>query len=252
MGTDFEGLAIFYDQYRPGYPESLFDFLILRTSLLENDHVLDLGCGTGQLALPLAQRGFSVMGVDNDSAMIALLNSKCSEYKVSTLISRAEDFDFTSAEYKLVTMGRSFHWTDKKLILEKLYAALLKGSIVAIISDPIREGCKENEWLNIVYRIAVKRAGLELSEVEYSNDGFENDIIQSSFQTYERHCIPLTRSWSVDQIIGLHMSLSWCNKKVLGKLWNDFENEIRVALENTNPEGMFKELVDLEILILER
>lgn len=54
-GTEglFEGTAWHYARYRPGYPEVFFDDLIRRFGLDGTGRLLDLGCGTGQLTVPL-------------------------------------------------------------------------------------------------------------------------------------------------------------------------------------------------------
>jgi len=41
--------------------------------------ILDLGCGTGRIALDLASRGHDVMGVDSDPELVAALNRRASE-----------------------------------------------------------------------------------------------------------------------------------------------------------------------------
>jgi predicted RNA methylase len=46
----------FYHQYRRGYPPAVIDALIGAFALTRDDVVIDLGCGTGQLALPIAAR----------------------------------------------------------------------------------------------------------------------------------------------------------------------------------------------------
>jgi SAM-dependent methyltransferase len=38
--------------------------------------VLDAGCGTGRVAIELARRGFSVVGVDSDATMLAVARTK--------------------------------------------------------------------------------------------------------------------------------------------------------------------------------
>lgn len=45
------------------------------------ERVLDLGCGTGGHALPLARRGYQVVGVDRSGAMVAQARSKAAEMK---------------------------------------------------------------------------------------------------------------------------------------------------------------------------
>jgi SAM-dependent methyltransferase len=41
--------------------------------------ILELGCGTGKLSIPLAEAGFSVVGLDRSSALLQFAASKCSD-----------------------------------------------------------------------------------------------------------------------------------------------------------------------------
>lgn len=43
--------------------------------------ILELGCGTGKLAIPLAEAGFSVVGLDNSPALLQFAASKNDEVK---------------------------------------------------------------------------------------------------------------------------------------------------------------------------
>jgi len=51
----FRGTAHYYARYRKGYAEELFDRLVAGFDLGQDTTILDLGCGTGQLALPFAE-----------------------------------------------------------------------------------------------------------------------------------------------------------------------------------------------------
>jgi SAM-dependent methyltransferase len=54
---------------------------LIESLLRETDvsRVLDAGCGTGRVAIELAARGFSVVGVDLDEAMLAAARAKAPE-----------------------------------------------------------------------------------------------------------------------------------------------------------------------------
>jgi len=57
MGLGFGGeVAEFYARFRRGYPAAVLDAVVAAFRLAADDVVVDLGCGTGQLALPLAGR----------------------------------------------------------------------------------------------------------------------------------------------------------------------------------------------------
>lgn len=45
--------------------------------------ILDIGCGTGQIAIPLAKKGYQVIGVDLSEDMLAIAGEKATKAKVS-------------------------------------------------------------------------------------------------------------------------------------------------------------------------
>lgn len=53
-----------------------YDALAQRGLLTQAGQVLDVGCGTGQISLPLAARGLAVLGIDVAATMVQVANSK--------------------------------------------------------------------------------------------------------------------------------------------------------------------------------
>jgi SAM-dependent methyltransferase len=58
--------------------------------------VLELGCGTGRVALHLARRGYEVVGLDSDADLLAVLAERAAELPVSTLEADARSFELES------------------------------------------------------------------------------------------------------------------------------------------------------------
>jgi hypothetical protein len=67
----FTGTAWYYARYRPGYPEAFFADLVARFHLDGTGRLLDMGCGTGQLTIPLAQHVAAAIGMDPEPEMLA-------------------------------------------------------------------------------------------------------------------------------------------------------------------------------------
>jgi len=92
-----EGVAASYDDdaadmYDPAVLEPAVDFL---AGLAGDGRALELGVGTGRIALPLAERGVEVHGIDLSQAMLARLRAKPGADSVGVT---AGDFATTSVE----------------------------------------------------------------------------------------------------------------------------------------------------------
>jgi len=68
-----EPVAARYDDGSPDAPEPMVDLL---AELAGDGRALELAIGTGRVALPLAQRGVEVHGIDLSQAMVAKLREK--------------------------------------------------------------------------------------------------------------------------------------------------------------------------------
>ena len=62
-----------YDQYYGAYA-TLPDWFL--TELASREKVLELACGTGRIAIPLAEHGLEVTGIDYSEPMLSLARSK--------------------------------------------------------------------------------------------------------------------------------------------------------------------------------
>ena len=81
---------------------------------LATDPLLDLGCGTGRVALHLAAAGHDVTGLDSDPALVAALTTRARErgLRVRTAVGDARSFD----------LGRTF-----SLVIAPMQVAQLMG-----------------------------------------------------------------------------------------------------------------------------
>jgi SAM-dependent methyltransferase len=66
--------------------------------------VLELGCGTGRILLPIAQDGVACVGVDASRAMLAVLRAKNPPPHVELALATMEAFDLGARKFPLVTI----------------------------------------------------------------------------------------------------------------------------------------------------
>lgn len=76
LARSFDDVADLYNRVRPTYPANLFDDLVALARLPPAARVVEVGCGTGQAALPLAERGFRVTCIEIGDALATVARRK--------------------------------------------------------------------------------------------------------------------------------------------------------------------------------
>jgi SAM-dependent methyltransferase len=124
-----------YDRARPGYPATVFDDLAELGAVGPDRAVLEIGCGTGQATLPLAQRGCRVVALDIGAEMTGLARHKLWAFPSVELITA--DFDSWSLPdegFDVVLSATAFHRLDPATRVSKAASALRPGGMLAVIS----------------------------------------------------------------------------------------------------------------------
>jgi ubiquinone/menaquinone biosynthesis C-methylase UbiE len=77
--VSFDRAASYYDATRgfpPGVAEQVRDAIVARLAVSREDRILELGVGTGRVALPFMQAGYRYTGVDISADMLAVFRGK--------------------------------------------------------------------------------------------------------------------------------------------------------------------------------
>jgi ubiquinone/menaquinone biosynthesis C-methylase UbiE len=251
----FKGTAWYYARYRQGYPEPFFIHITERFHLDETGRLLDLGCGTGQLAIPLAKRFEQVIGMDPEPEMLAEAKVQARKAGVTTITwieggsADLEDMKAQPGTFRLVTMGSSFHWMDRDAILQTLAKLIVpSGGIVIVWTEFLWN--KTNEWTQAVKTVIQRWLGEErrAGSSTYVEPKERHEIVlaRSPFKRRETYRLDYQRYWTIESLIGQLYSTSFSSVAVLGNQRESFEEDLRKTLLELNPSGQFTEDVVLE------
>ena len=254
----FRTTAAYHARYRPNYPASLFDHLVRAYRLVRGTYVADVGCGTGQIAIPLARRGMKVVAVDPSAEMLAegarLAVADSASARIRWVQGIGEELtDHVDRSVRLVTFAASFHWMNPDLVLAQCEQIVEPDGGVALISGGV------SPWFNpeTAWAQAVRDSVTEfLGEQRRAGDGLFAPPSERHEQVLARSAFSRVDSWTelvaiertLEEMIGLQYSTSYSSPGLLGERKEAFEAVLRARLLEACPDGRFIETFRLQAL----
>ncbi len=239
--TAFAATATYYIRYRPPYPD---EFLVdLRSHAKTTGHgsLLDLACGPGRVAIPMASYFHSVLAVDVDAEMIAAGEQEASRRGVTNiawLVERAEDLQLPARSLELITIGEAFHRLDQERILERALGWLQpRGSLATLGAEPVWRG--QEEWKRVLVDVVSKWTAQSLGDPNEGGWGGPSDELRAAGLEIEEHESVVEQIWTCDSIVGFMFSTSIAARRVLGDKASNFEADLRAALLEAEPSDRF-------------
>jgi SAM-dependent methyltransferase len=124
-----------YDRVRPGYPAQLFNALAELACIGPTCRVLEIGVGTGQATIPLAERGTEVVGVEVSTDLASIARRKLVRFPNVHIVAAAfEDWPLPVEPFDTVVSATAFHWIDPAVRVTKAADALRPGGALAVIA----------------------------------------------------------------------------------------------------------------------
>jgi len=253
----FKGTAEDYERFRPRYPASLRRDLLARTGLRPGGRLLDVACGTGQIAFDLADHFAEVRAIDRESDAIDFARDKAARLAVRNIEFQAvdaEDFEAGANRFDLVAIGNAFHRLRRRDVARAARGWLRSGGFLALLWGgtpnllPEHAGRPEAAWQTAIAAVMEKWMAIvgndrvpatlrdeleaESNEAILESEGFD---VLGEWEFFEPYV------WSVESLTGYLYSTSVLSRLAIGDRTTAFEADVRDTLIAAEPSGVFQQ-----------
>ena len=214
MELGFSGeVADFYHRYRHGYPAAALDALVGAFGLTGQDVVVDLGCGTGQLALPMAARVRAVVGVDPEPDMLGRARQAARERaaaNVTWMIGADTDMPALRAllgdnSVAAVTIGQALHWMNREALFPAIIPLVRPGGGVAVVTNGTPLWLQDTDWSHALRDHLEHWLGTKLTFAcgtdEQSQRRYADDLASAGFDVLTT-TVEYVAELDLDQLVG--------------------------------------------------
>jgi len=258
MSLGFSGeVAEYYAKFRRGYPPEMLDALQEAFALDAEDLVLDLGCGTGQLGVPIADRVRAVVGMDPEPDMLLLARRTAAERGVpNTQWMIGSDTDVPAlgallgpASLAMTVIGNALHWMDHDELFRVLRPLSRPGGGVAVLANGTPLWLQDSEWSRALRSALEAHFGWELKATCGTDDEarrrYADSLRAAGFEEVREIAIEYRDDLDLDQVIGGFLSAT--SPDLLSELRD--RSAFTDRLRRTLPPPPYTEVVPVVALV---
>lgn len=257
--TLFEGAAEAYAQYRTKYPSAVFAKLSEIFQLNGQGRLLDLGCGPGLITIPFRDQFEEIVAVDPDADMLQEAQKQAAIVGANNIIwleQGAELINSSLGKFKLVTIGRAFHWMERELVLKQIYELLSDDGGLALLNTNENPWGSSLPWKQAAIEVVKKWLGEERRTGQRGqgirkpvDPPHEVVIANSDFTRQELYEVSFVKSWTVESYLGYLYTTAFALKIFFGDRAPEFAADLKAALLAVEPSGTFLEEIKVTILV---
>ncbi len=97
--------------------------------------MLEIGCGTGQATVALAERGYRIVAVELGPEMATVARRNLARFDSVDVVTAAfEDWPLPDEPFDVVFCATAFHWVDPAVRVSKSADALRPGGVLATVA----------------------------------------------------------------------------------------------------------------------
>jgi SAM-dependent methyltransferase len=251
----FKDASRYYTTGRPTYPRLLATRVAQLVGLSRGEDVLDLGTGPGFLAIDFAPLARHVTGLDPSLEMLSAATTNAKAAGVDVRFVRASSYELGPqlGRFKLVTIGRAFHWMDRTATLGLLEPLIEPGGGVALFGESYPD-VPDNAWRK-AFQDAIDSYSTEDPARPKIRASVSNEsvLLASSFDHLERISVLERRRTPVERFVdrALSFASTWHGRP--GSREHDLALEIRrIISAHADSEGLVRELIEGHSLIARR
>jgi SAM-dependent methyltransferase len=254
FATDlYRGTAEAYERYRLPYPAAMTADLVRSAQVSGRGRLLDLACGTGQLAFPLRGWFAEVWAVDQEPDMVEAVRAKAAATGASSLrpvVSSAETLGVEPEYFEMAVVGNAFHRLKRDLVAGRIFGWLQPGGHLALCwsSQP---WTGEQSWQRAL-AAALDRWRAALGAEQRIPAGWEEArsrrpdsqvLSDAGFELAGSHELAVDHRWTVPELAGLIRSTSFLPAAVLADQGAAFDSDLAASLGPHSDDGIFADTV---------
>ncbi|RGC65655.1 hypothetical protein C5N14_27520 [Micromonospora sp. MW-13] len=214
MRASFSGeVATYYARHRRGYPPEVLDALVEAFGLGPADTVVDLGCGTGQLSLPLAARVGAVIGMDPEPDMLALARQAAlNAARPNATWLLGDDSDLPALGRLLgdrtigaLTVAVAIHFMDRDALFRAVRPLLRPGGGVAVVTNGAPLWLQDAEWSGALRECLERLLGHPVTATCQTDEAGrlhnQNALVRAGYR-YTESLVQYDAPLTIDDMVG--------------------------------------------------
>jgi SAM-dependent methyltransferase len=254
--SPFHTAAHYYLRGRPPYAMTLIRRVVQLCGLDATHRVLDLGCGPGQLALAFAPFSKQVVGIDPEPEMLRVAHEEAARAGLAIEFREgsSRELDTVLGAFRLVVIGRAFHWMDRQATLRHLDQVIEPAGALVLFGDD-HPKVPDNRWSDDFERLIDRYAERDTGRTSRRAPGWllhEAVLLDSSFCHLERIGIIERRTTPLERFVDRALSISSASHGQIGARADELARELREAMAPFARDGLVAEVVESEALIARR
>ncbi len=249
----YRGTAAAYERYRLPYPAAMTADLVRSAQVSGRGRLLDLACGTGQLAFPLRGWFAEVWAVDQETDMVEAVRAKAATagaWNLRPVVSSAETLGAQPEYFELAVIGNAFHRLDRDLAAGRIVGWLQSGGHLALCWSSM-PWTGEQSWQRAL-AAALDRWKAALGAEQRIPAGWEKArlrrpdsevLTDAGLELAGSHELAIDHRWTLPELAGLIRSTSFLPATVLADQAAAFDADLAASLGPHSEDGIFTETV---------